>query len=199
MLGVFGYTMGYWGNKNGQYTIVNLHGGYAANPVTIGRGAVIDTSPESLKVLPSTLNACGKGSPQIFTVGGSTATPNCSLATGININTLNTAASQTLALGYNIGLVPGFTGQTMTQLGVPAGYLTTAGLTATSTVNDAFATAVALINGSAAGGSTTQSQLGAMNTLLAYINRERNQLPYCTARPLHITPGEGTSPCRAAA
>src|SRR6185295_7514618 len=78
-----GKTMGYWGNKNGIARI-QANGGYAANSVALGRGAVIDTKDEALKVLPNTLNACGKGSPIIFS--DQTATHDCSVATGINKN-----------------------------------------------------------------------------------------------------------------
>lgn len=160
-----GKTMGFWGNKNGIARIL-ANGGYAANAVNIGRGAVINTQAESLKVLPKTLNACGKGNPIIFS--DQTVSANCSLASGININSLNTLAAQTLALGYNIKLVAGYDGQTIGDLGCsPVGSLTTS-----STVGDAFAAAVALINGSASGGTTTQSQIGAMNTLLGCLNSE---------------------------
>jgi hypothetical protein len=162
-----GLTMGFWGNTNGIQRILNA-GGYSAVPITIGRGATIDLQAEALKVLPLTLNACGKGSITIFS--GQDATHNCSLATGINMGTLNTAAAQTLALGYNIALVTGYTGQTIASLGCSA-YLT-AGLLGTNTVNAAFGKAVDLINGSASGGTTTQGQLGAMNLLLSCLNRE---------------------------
>jgi hypothetical protein len=163
-----GKTMGYWGNKNGIARITNAPGGYAGNAVNIGRGANIDTKEESLKVLPKTLNACGKGSVIIFS--DQTTTTKCSLAKGINESSLNTLAAQTLALGYNIKILPSFTGQTLTQLACTQ--YATAGLTGSSTVNDAFTAAVALINGSASGGTTTQAQIGAMNQLLGCVNRE---------------------------
>jgi hypothetical protein len=165
----FGKTMGFWGNPNGIARIIAA-GGYAANAVNIGRGANVDTSAEATKILPnnSNLNACGKGTPFIFTVGAQTATAACKLATGINVNSLNTLAAQTLALGYNIKLVSGFTGQTLGALGcAPVN-----GLTAASTVDDAFNKAVSLIDGSSTGGATTQSQIGLMNTLLGCINAE---------------------------
>jgi hypothetical protein len=164
-----GKTMGFWGNQNGIARI-NGAGGYAANAVAIGRGSNIDTLAESLKVLPNTLNACGKGTPSIFTVGAATNTKDCTLATGINENSLNTLSAQTLALGYNMKLVLGYTSQSIGVLGCTA-YLT-AGLTASSTVNNAFAAAVNLIDHSASGGSTTQAQIGAMNLLLGCLNRE---------------------------
>jgi len=138
--------------------------------VQIGRGSDIDTQAEAQKVLPNTLNACGKGTPFIFAVGAQTASANCTLASGININTLNTSSSQTLALGYNIGIISGYSGQTIGAL-LCSAYLT-AGLTAANTVNQAFAAAVSLINGSASGGTTTQAQLGALNLLLNCLNRE---------------------------
>jgi hypothetical protein len=165
-----GKTMGYWGNQNGQKKI-NDNGGYSANAVAIGRGSNIDSKEESLKVLPNTLNACGKGTPFIFVVGAQTAKADCTLATGINKASLNTLAAQTLALGYNLkpNLRPGFAGQTLGQLQCSAG---TTGLNSGSTVEQAFAAAVVLINGSASGGSTTQPQIGAMNQLLGCLNRE---------------------------
>ncbi len=164
-----GKTMGFWGNQNGIARILGA-GGYAVNAVAIGRGSNIDTQSESAKVLPNTLNACGKGSPSIFSVGAATNTKDCTLATGINEGSLNTLAAQTLALGYNIKLVSGFTGQSIGVLGCAANL--TAGLTASSTVNGAFAAAVNLIDHSASGGSTTQAQIGAMNLLLGCLNRE---------------------------
>jgi hypothetical protein len=155
-----GKTMGFWGNTNGQARII-ASGGYLVNHVLIGRGSDIDTSGESLKVLPNTLNACGKGTPFIFSVGAQTATADCHLATGINKASLNTLAAQTLALGYNIKLVGGFSGQSVGALQC----------TGTGTVDSTFTDAVTLINGSNTG-PTTQGQIGAMNTLLGCLNRE---------------------------
>jgi len=164
---VLGKTMGYWGNNNGTAQILAA-GGYAVNAVNIGRGGNINTQAKSAKVLPNTKDACGKSATIIFT--GQTATTNCSLASGVNVNSLNTHAAQTLALGYNIALGTGYSGQTIGTLGCGA-YLT-AGLTSASTVNAAFAAAVGLNNGSGAAGSTTQSALGEMNALLGCLNRE---------------------------
>jgi hypothetical protein len=168
-LGVFqlGKTMGFWGNKNGQARIIAA-GGYAVNAVNLGRGAVIDTQAESLKILPNSLNACGKGTPFIFTVGAQTISANCTLATGINLQSLNVLSAQTLALGYNIKLVGGYSANSIGGLScTPVGSLTTS-----SSVTAAFNAAVALIDGSAAGGTTTQSQIGDMNKLLGCLNRE---------------------------
>lgn len=168
---VLGKTMGFWGNTNGAATI-NAAGGYGANAVAIGRGSNIDTQAKSLKVLPNTLNACGKGNPLIFSgAGAPTATADCTSATGINKGTLNTSAAQTLAFGYNRKLVSGYNGQTINGLSCSS-FAAAAGLTGANTVLDAFNRAVALINGSIPGGTTTQSQLGALNQLLGCLNRE---------------------------
>jgi hypothetical protein len=166
----FGKTMGFWGNRNGIDRITN-NGGYLSNSVAIGRGAIIDTQAEAAKIFPNSHNACGKGSPIIFTVGAATGTLDCTVATGVNRNSLNTLASQTLALGYNIKLVSGYNGQTVGNLQC-TGQIGATGLTSASTVDAVFTAAVALINGSAQGGSTTQAQIGAMNTLLGCVNRE---------------------------
>ncbi len=162
-----GKTMGYWGNKNGIARI-EANGGYAANAVDIGRGAIIDTKAEALKILPNTLNACGKGSPIIFS--DQTLTKACSVAKGVNVGSLNTLAAQTLALNYNIKILPSFTGQTLASLACTQ--YATAGLNGSSTVNQTLTVAIALINGSASGGTTTQAQIGAMNQLLGCVNRE---------------------------
>jgi hypothetical protein len=162
-----GKTMGFWGNTNG-IAYITAHGGYSGNAVAIGRGSNIDTQGEAAKVLPLTLNACGKGGLAIYTVGSSTAGANCALFSGINIGTFNTNASQLLALGYNINLVSGFTGQTIGGLGCSA-YLT-AGLVATNTVNNAFAAAVSIVNTTTT--VNAQGALGAMNLLLNCLNRE---------------------------
>jgi hypothetical protein len=162
-----GKTMGFWGNTNG-IAYITANGGYSGNAVAIGRGSNIDTQGEAAKVLPLTLNACGKGGLAIYTVGSSTAGANCALFSGINIGTFNTNASQLLALGYNIKLVSGFTGQTIGGLGCSA-YLT-AGLVATNTVNDAFAAAASIVNTTTT--VNAQAALGAMNLLLNCLNRE---------------------------
>jgi hypothetical protein len=170
----FGKTQGFWGNQNGIAFVLG-HGGYAGNSTDLGRGAVVDTSAEATKVLA--LNACGKGTPFIFVVGAQTASTDCTLATGINKNTLNVAMSQSLALSYNIKMIAGYSGQTIAGLGSTA-FLTApltsapANLTANSTVQNVLAAAKTLIGGSAAGGATTQTQLGALNSLLGSLNRE---------------------------
>ena len=93
-------------------------------------------------MLPNTLNACGQGSPIIFS--DQTTTKSCSLAKGVNESSLNTLAAQTLALGYNIKILPSFSGQTLASLACTQ--YATAGLTGPSTVNQTFTAAVALID-----------------------------------------------------
>ena len=170
-----GKTMGFWGNNNGIARII-ANGGYAANAVNIGRGGNIDLQTEAAKVLPNTTNACGKGNPLIFVgvnvgdLGVATSSKDCTAASGINIGTLNTAASQTLALGYNRKIVWAGLNPTLTQL--VCGTFSVPGVTTSSTLSQVFAIAVGLINGSIPGGATTQSQLGALNQLLGCVNRE---------------------------
>jgi len=164
-----GKTMGFWGNTNGVAYIVG-HGGYSGNAVGIGRGSNIDTQAEALKVLPNTLNACGKGTPFIYTVGAQTASAACKLATGINVGTFNTNASQLLALNYNIIFITNYTGQTIGALGCSA--YVTAGLSSSSTVGAAVTAATGLVDQSSTGGTATQGALGAMNLLLNCLNRE---------------------------
>lgn len=161
-----GMTQGFWGNSQGQAFILG-HGGYDANGgVNVGR-AVITTQDLANTILT------GSGAyPTIFNDG-------LGINSGLagHVNTLNTTASQTLALGYNLefvtidnGYAGDYAGQTLGALGatIPVG----SGLTASGTVQDAYTYAVGLINGSVATGSTTQGQLGALNTMLGQINRE---------------------------
>lgn len=169
---VYGKSMGYWGStaSNGGDSYISSHGGYSGNSITIGTGgrsATINTKDEAQKVLPGDPNACGKGSPQIF---GSSSS-NCTRASGLNESTLNTLAAQTLALSYNIKFLTGYTGQTLSGLGcsVPSGL---SGVTTSSTVNSVLTLANSLLGSSASGGSTTQTQANAMNTLLGCFNSE---------------------------
>ena len=164
-----GKTMGFWGNNNGVAYITG-HGGYAGNNVDIGRGSTINTQGEAAKVLPSTLNACGKGTPFIYTVGAQTASAACKLATGINVGAFNTNTSQLLAISYNIIFVGNYPGQTLGNLG--CGAYVTAGLSTSSTVENARDAARGLVNQSSTGGTTTQTNIGAMNQLLGCLNRE---------------------------
>jgi hypothetical protein len=163
--------MGFWQGPVGIARII-ANGGYAANAVAIGRGSDINTSGESLKVLPSP-NACTKGTPFIFTIGAQTASQDCKINTGLNRGTLNTLAAQTLALGYNLkpALLPGFAGQHIGDLGCS---VTGTTLSLTDTVDQAFTAAVALIDKTypLASPAITNGDLGAMNVLLNCINAE---------------------------
>ena len=167
---VYGKSMGYWGNSNGD-SYISSHGNYSGNSIVIGtssgRRAEVNTRDEAQKVLPGDPNACGKGNPQIF----GTSSSNCTRSSGLNESTLNTLAAQTLALSYNIRLITGYTGPTLSGLGcsVPSGL---SGVTTSSTVNSVLTLANSFIGGSASGGSTTQAQAGAMNTLLGCLNSE---------------------------
>jgi hypothetical protein len=164
-----GKTMGFWGNTNGIATIL-ANGGYGgANAAAIGRSSNIDTQGEAQKVFPSTLNACGKSTTIIF--AGQTQLADCSLATGIKIGALNTAAGQTLALHYNTKFVAGYNGQTIAGLVCDA-YLTGTGLVGTNSVGNALTWAISVLNGSGSGGTSTQTQVGALNALLGCLNRE---------------------------
>ena len=177
-----GKTMGFWGNTNGVYYITHNASldigttGYLLNPVGIGRGSNIDLQAEAAKVFPNTLNACGKGNPLIYTgTGAPTANANCTLATGLNIGTFNTNAAQLLALNYNKKYVANFSGNTIGALGCSA-YVTAAvtatGLTTTSNIQAVITAATGVVNTSAAGGTTTQGTMGALNSLIGCLNRE---------------------------
>jgi len=122
---------------------------------------VVDSATKSTTILPNTLN-------------GISILTNCTasnlLDNGINVDSLNTLLAQTLALSYNILYKPGFTGQTIGALGCTA----VGTLTSASTVQDARGYANSLIyNAKKSFGTViTQSQIGAMNTLLGCINTE---------------------------
>ena len=170
---VFGKTMGFWGNKNGNARLDPGGDGTIDIPSNLGGGSrfvLVDTILENNKIEPSQLNACGLGAPIIF----GTLTTDCTLS--INRGTLNTLAGQTLALDHNISLISGYLGQTVAGLSCTAfltSPLTALGLSSTSTVSNVLAVANTLIGNSALGGSTTQPQAGAMNSLLGCLNREQ--------------------------
>ena len=82
----------------------------------------------------------------------------------------NTNGSQLLAISYNIIFVGNYPGQTIGNLG--CGAYVTAGLSTSSTVENARDAAKALVDQSSTGGTTTQSNIGAMNQLLGCLNRE---------------------------
>ena len=178
-----GKSQGFYGSSNGVAAITafgggNTAAGYLAAATAIGRGSSISTQGDAAKVLPNQTNACGSGLPFIFVVGAQTASQPCTLSPGLNIGTLNTGSSQTLALSYNVKTRPGYTGQTIGAMLCSANITAVllaapVSLTASSTVNEAFTAAFNLIDKSyASGGTTTQSQLGAMNGLLSCLNRE---------------------------
>ncbi len=160
-VGCLGYTMGFWGNKNGQELLASTDA--FTNPVTLGINpggcyVVVNTASKSTTIFPKSLN-------------GFSAMQNCSaLDKGINKNSFNTLLGQTLALSYNIRYVDNYAGQSIGDLGcTPVG-----GLTSASTVEDVLTYANGLIGNAKSGyGSTvTQSQIGDLNTLLGCLNRE---------------------------
>jgi hypothetical protein len=171
-----GKTMGFWGNTNG-IALIGSNGGYAGLAVNIGRtsgGADgINTQAEAQKIFPNSLNACGKGTPTIF---NNSASANCTLASGLNISTLNNSAAQTLALWYNRKIIVNYEGQTIGGLGCSS-FLTSpltalgVGLSSTSSVSDVFTVAKAFIDASASS-AASQANLGALNSLAGCLNRE---------------------------
>jgi hypothetical protein len=163
----FGKTMGFWGNTNGQALLVANDAFSAAKAVTLGLTSpsglcyiVVDTQAKSKTIFPNTLN-------------GTSILRNC-LTTGtrdpgINTASLNTLLGQTLALSYNNLYKSGFAGQTIGAMGCTA----VGTLTPTSTTQDAQTYANYLIANAKLGAPVvTQSQIGAMNTLLGCMNAE---------------------------
>ena len=187
-LAKLGKTPGFWSNKNGNALLDHSpKDGYVDDSVppdtglggSPGRSFYVDQISESNKILKN--NACGSGSPTVFNC----ATPPSGegLSKGLKAGTLNTLAAQTLALYYNIQLIGGYSGQTILTLSTATNYcaslvttpLVSLGLTPDSTVNAALGLANRLIQYSVAaslGGTTTQGQAGAMNSLLGCLNRE---------------------------
>jgi uncharacterized repeat protein (TIGR01451 family) len=166
---VRGKTKGFWGNQNGHGVLDPGGDGRLDTAVSIGgpsRGFTVTTIAQSDKVLRN--DACEAGSPTIFSP--------CTFSAGLQTNTLEVLAAQTLALTYNIGKVNGYNGQTMSVLGCGAKVtsgLTTLGLSSSSTVNQVLTVANALISNSKSGGTTTQTQAGDMNALLGNcVNQE---------------------------
>ncbi len=159
----FGKSKGYWGNKNGNASLIAL-GGLTQ---TIGggtRSVFVDTILENNTIMPKTQNACDAS---IFDCAG---TPGLSL--GLNRNSLNVLAAQTLALSYNIALIPIYTGQTVGALGCASLAIVPLTVTGASTVDDVLVEANLLIDGSTSAGTTTQAQAEAMNALLECLNRQ---------------------------
>src|SRR5262245_29707004 len=167
---VRGKTQGFWHNQNGHAILDTNNDGNLDTPVDIGgatHGFHVTTIAQSDKILPPN-NACGAGAPVIFAP--------CTLSDSLNLQTLNVLAGQTLAVTYNIGKIPGYSGQTMSTLGCApkvTAPLVALGLSASSTVNQVLTVANSLINNSTASGATTQAQAGAMNSLLGdCVNKE---------------------------
>jgi hypothetical protein len=159
-----GKTMGFWGNKNGQALLVANNAFSAANAVSLGISGgcyvTVDSAAKSLQIFPTKLNGLG-----LTGCGGVNG-----LDAGINTNSFNVLLAQTLALSYNIKYVNLYVGQTIADLGCTA----VAPLTGTSTVEQARDYANSLIGNAKSGYGTTvtQSEIGAMNTLLGCLNRE---------------------------
>jgi hypothetical protein len=168
-----GKTMGFWGNTNGQALLASNDAFSTTNAVVLGVKLadpnsgdrcyiVVDSASKSKTILPNTLNGIS-----ILT----NCTTSSALDSGINVSSMNTLLAQTLAISYNIKYVSGYAGQTISGVGCTA----VSPLTGTSTVQDARDRANYLIanaiknHGSA---TVTQSQIGAMNTLLGCLNRE---------------------------
>ncbi len=154
--GIRGKTAGFWRNKNG-HKILDAFApfGFLDTPVFIGgstRGFTVTTVLQSDTILGN--GACG---PSIFNCGSN-------LSPGLNTNTLEVLAAQTLALTYNINNISGFSSNTIGSLGctAPSGL----GLTSSSTMSQVLVVANSLIDGSTSAGTTTQAQAGAMNSLL---------------------------------
>lgn len=152
--GIRGKTVGFWRNQNG-HAILSTDGVNLTTPVFIGgatRGFTVTTILQSDTILGN--GACG---PSIFNCGSN-------LSPGLNKNTLEVLAAQTLALTCNINNISGLSANTLGSLGctVPSGL----GLTSSSTVGQVVTVANSLINGSTSSGTATQAQAGAMNSLL---------------------------------
>ena len=161
----FGYTMGFWGNKNGQ-AMLAANSAFGANAVTLGSNSLttcwvkVDSAAKSLTIFPSKLN-------------GMSILTNCTagnlLDSGINTGSLNTLLGQTLALSYNILYKGSFAGQPIGGMGCTA----VGTLTPASTVENARDYANSLIANAKKGGTVvTQSQIGGANTLLGCLNAE---------------------------
>ena len=164
-LGVFqfGKTMGFWGNKNGQARLA-ANNAFTVNPVVLGTAGgctvTVNSAAKSLQIFPNSLNGIG-----LTGCGGANG-----LDAGINTNSFNVLLAQTLALSYNILYVSNYTGQTIGDLSCTA----VSPLTSASTVQQTRDYANSLIGNAkrSFGSVVTQSQIGAMNTLLGCLNRE---------------------------
>ncbi|WP_346428512.1 hypothetical protein [Alicyclobacillus mengziensis] len=163
-----GKTRGFWQSNPGHAILdpnnTNL---LSKGPVTLG---IVGTDFRSV-----TVEFVSNPTPGSDTVNSddilkgnycSLAGSNCgSLSDNLQSGTLETLMAQTLALTYNIEYIPCYSGQTVAELGC-AGFLDDLSLSPDSTVNDVLNLANSLIANSLSGGTTTQSQAGAMNSLL---------------------------------
>jgi hypothetical protein len=170
--GVPGKTPGFWGNRNGHAILDVAGDGTLDTPVTIGSGShtfTVTTIAQSDKILHN--SDCVAGAPVIFVCTGANG-----LVAGLNTNTFEELGAQTLALTYNINNITGFSGQTVGALGCESfitAPLSSLGLSSSSTVNQVLTVANTLIGQSfKPGGTATQAQEGAMNSLLSCLNRE---------------------------
>jgi hypothetical protein len=162
----FGKTMGFWGNNNGQallaadnaFSTTPPPGNAVALGISGGCYVVVDSATKSLQILPNTLNG--------ITLTGCSS----NLDNGINTNSFNVMLAQTLALSYNNLWKSGFAGQTIGGMGCTA----PTGLSSTSTTQQVQAYANGLIGNAKKnyGTTVTQSQIGALNTLLGCMNSE---------------------------
>jgi len=167
--GVGGRSPGFWGSQNGHAILDANNDGKLDTAVTIGGGGrsfTVTTIAQSDKILNN--SACQSGNPIIFVCTGSKTGQG--LSDKLQSNSLEVLAAQTLGLTYNIKFISGFAGQTLAQLGcAPPSALTS--LSSSSKVEDVLALANSLIANSTKGGSTTQVQASAMNSLLTCVNR----------------------------
>jgi hypothetical protein len=166
---VLGKTVGFWGNQDGHKILDANSDGALDAPVSIGSGSRVvhvTTIAQSDQIESS--NSCAG------VINCTGPAPN-GLSAGLNSKTLQNLMGQALATTYNIQKITGYTGQSVAQMQCSAymtSPLTGLGLSSSSTVNAVLSVANQLIGGSIAGGTTNQSQAGAMNSLLGCLNRE---------------------------
>ncbi len=162
--GNFGFTPGFWANKNGHQLINkdSLLPVLLGDPAKVLRYFNVTTIKQSDTILPPP-NGCDV---TIF---------NCAvtgLSDSLSVGTFENLASQTLALSYNVEyynvIGKAFGTETLGQLGATP----VLGLTSSSTVQDVLNLANQLIANSAAGGTTTQAQANAMINLISYIDSQ---------------------------
>lgn len=157
-------TVGFWRNKNGNALLDPDGSGVLENPpsASIGGGSnhVVVTTLQTSNAILS---------------GGICSYVSCSpLSANLHANTFAVLAAQTLAMSYNMADTT-FQGLVFSQCSpdiTPA--LMGLGLTTSSSLQQVLTVANQLIAGAGAGGTTTQAQAGAMNSLLGEcVNLER--------------------------